>query len=170
VAGQGDKFAGISTVADICAVLRQGGQGGTCAHTAIDLMSTALNLCHVELCEATPIDSQYSGNDSVGESYDQADGILVAGGDCLLAKGLLEEINTGRAIHVDGVTLAKAAGGGARLTWTAMGGGTTPVTKYNVWRRVAGSMNAFVKIGETTTLTFDDVTPGKFEYEVTPVR
>ena len=31
-------------------------------------------------------------------------------------------------------------------------------------------MNAFVKIGETTTLTFDDVTPGKFEYEVTPVR
>ena len=53
---------------------------------------------------------------------------------------------------------------------TARRAGSTPVLKYNIWRRVAGSMDAFVKIGETSTLTFDDVTPGKFEYEVTPVR
>ncbi|HEX5044251.1 MAG TPA: hypothetical protein VFV75_15200 [Candidatus Polarisedimenticolaceae bacterium] len=168
VASLGDQFASVGSVADICAVLN--GSGNQCTQGAVELMGMALNLCHAYVCDSTPIESQYSDNGTVGESYDQADGILSGGGDCLLAKGLGSEVNTGRAIHVDGVALAKAAGGGARLTWTAMGGGSTPVVKYNVWRRVAGSMNAFVKIGETTTLTFDDVTPGRFEYEVTPVR
>ncbi len=168
VASLGGAFASVDSVADICDALAGG--GNQCTQAGVELMSLALNLCHADVCASTPIDSQYSGNTTVGGSYAQADGILTGGGDCLLAKGLGSEINTGRAIHVDGVTLSKAAGGGARLTWTAMGGGTTPVVKYNVWRRVAGSMNAFVKIGETTTLTFDDVSPGKFEYEVTPVR
>jgi hypothetical protein len=168
VASLGDHFASVGSVADICAVLN--GSGNQCTQGAVELMSLALNLCHQDVCADTPIDSQYSDNATVGESYADADDNLGTGGDCLLAKGLGSEVNTGRAIHVDGVTLAKAAGGGARLTWTAMGGGSTPVVKYNVWRRVAGSMNAFVKIGETSTLTFDDVTPGRFEYEVTPVR
>jgi hypothetical protein len=42
--------------------------------------------------------------------------------------------------------------------------------KYNVWRRRAGSQDAFLKIGETATPVFDDGTPGSFEYDVTPVR
>jgi hypothetical protein len=133
-------------------------------------MVTALNLCHVLLCEATPIDSHYSDNTTVGDNYADAEANLGSGGDCGLSHHLGSEVNTGRAISVDTVAFAKLSGGGARLNWTAMGGGTAPVTKYNVWRRQAGSLAAFSKIGETTTLSFDDTTPGKFEYEVTPVR
>jgi len=51
-----------------------------------------------------------------------------------------------------------------------MGGCSTQVVKYNVWRRSAGSLAPFSKIGETVSLIFDDATPGSFEYEVTPVR
>ena len=75
-----------------------------------------------------------------------------------------------RAVGLTSVSFAKLSGGGARVNWTPMGGGSTPVIKYNVWRRVAGSMAPFSKIGETTALLFDDTTPGKFEYEITPGR
>ena len=42
--------------------------------------------------------------------------------------------------------------------------------KYNVWPRLMGSLEPFLKIGETITPVFDDATPGRFEYGVTPVR
>ena len=117
VASQGTTFAGATTVADLCAVLLQGGQGGTCEHTEADLMSLALNQCHVLVCGGDAIQSQYGGNTTVGESYDEADGILSDPDrnqqSCLDAKGLLEEINTGRALHLDRNAFAKAAGGGA---------------------------------------------------------
>jgi hypothetical protein len=100
VASQGTTFAGAATVADLCAVLLQGGQGGTCEHTEIDLLSLALNACHLRVCGANPIRSQYGSNATVGESYQEADTILSDPDrnpqSCLDAKGLLEEINTGR--------------------------------------------------------------------------
>jgi uncharacterized repeat protein (TIGR01451 family) len=168
VAGLGQTFADVASVADICAVLS--GSGGQCASGEVELMSMALNICHELVCPDTPIDSQYGDNSTVGANYSEADGILSGGGDCNHARGLGSEVNTGRAIAVDGVSFAKLAGGGAKVNWTSMGGGDTPVVKYNVWRRAAGSMAAFTKIGETTSLSFDDTTPGNFEYEVTPVR
>jgi hypothetical protein len=172
VASQGATFAGVSSVADICAVLQQGGEGGTCGHTEIDLMALALNQCHQRVCGGNAISSQYSDNTTVGESYDEADGILSDDdrnhASCLQAKGLLEEVNTGRALGLDTVTLTRAAGGGARLVWQPPYA-IDPI-KYNVWRRPVGSLAPFAKIGETTTPVFDDATPGSFEYDVTPVR
>jgi uncharacterized repeat protein (TIGR01451 family) len=167
VASQGDQFADVSSVADICAVLHQ--NGAQCVQGEIELMSLALNICHGFVCDATPIDSQYSDNTTVGESYDEADANLPSG-NCMLAKGLGSEINTGRAIDVNSVDFTKLTGGGARVSWHALGGGSTPVVRYNVWRRHARSMAAFTKVNETTNLSFDDTTPGSFEYEVTPVR
>jgi len=158
----------VDSVDDVCAVLNQ--SGNQCVQGEIELMSLALNLCHQLVCEDTPISSQYSDNTTVGDSYDDAEANLGSGGDCQLAKHLASEVNTGRAVGLTSVSFAKLSGGGARVNWTPMGGGNTPVTKYNVWRRVAGSMAPFSKIGETTGLLFDDTTPGKFEYEITPVR
>ena len=172
VAAQGTTFSDVASVADICAVLQQGGQGGTCGHTEIDLMALALNQCHLRVCGGNAIDSQYSDNASVSESYDESDAILSASDrnqqSCLVAKGLLEEINTGRALNLDTTAFAKVAGNGVRVTWEVPYS-MNPV-KYNVWRRPAGSLAPFAKIGETTTPVFDDVTPGSFEYDVTPVR
>ena len=172
VASRGTTFTGVTSLADICAVLLQGGQGGTCAQTEIDLMSLALNQCHVRVCGANPIDSQYSDNGTVSQSYTEADAILSDPDrnhqSCMVAKGLLEEINTGRALNLDTTAFAKTTGGGVRVTWQVPYG-MDPV-KYNVWRRRAGSLAAFAKIGETTTPVFDDATPGSFEYDVTPVR
>jgi len=171
VAAQGATFAGAATVADLCAVLLQGGQGGTCEHTEIDLLSLALNTCHVRVCGANAIQSQYGSNATVGESYEEADGILSDPDrnpqSCLGAKGLLEEINTGRALHLDTTAFAKVTGG-VRVTWEVPYSMTPQ--KYNVWRRQARSLDPFLKIGETTTPVFDDATPGSFEYDVTPVR
>jgi hypothetical protein len=168
VAAQGDTFAGITSVADICAVLQQGGGGGTCGHTEIDLMSLALNQCHLRVCAGNAISSQYSNNTTVGESYAQADDILTNGGDCLLAKHLLEEINNGRALNLSTVTLSRAAGGGARLVWEPPYA-VNPI-KYNVWRRPAGSLAPFSKIGEDHHTGLRRRDPGSFQYEVTPVR
>jgi subtilisin-like proprotein convertase family protein len=168
VASLGSHFAGVDSVDDVCAVLNQ--SGNQCVQGEIELMSLALNLCHQLVCEDTPISSQYSDNTTVGDSYDDAEANLGSGGDCQLAKHLASEANTGRAVGLTSVSFAKLTGGGARVNWTPMGGGSTPVIKYNVWRRVAGSMAPFSKIGETTGLLFDDTTPGKFEYEITPVR
>jgi cysteine-rich repeat protein len=172
VAAQGATFADAASVDDLCAVLLQGGQGGTCAHTEIDLMSLALNQCHVRLCGANAIASQYSDNGSVSESYAEADGILAdpdrTQASCLTAKGLLEEINTGRALNLDTTVFAKVTGGVVRVTWQPPYS-IEPI-KYNVWRRPAGSLAPYVKIGETTTPVFEDASPGSFEYDVSPVR
>jgi hypothetical protein len=172
VASQGGTFSGVGSVEDLCAVLGQGGEGGTCGHTEIDLLALALNVCHLRVCGGNAIASQYGTNDTVGESYAEADAILSDPdrdhASCLEAKGLLEEINTGRALNLDTVTFARLAGGTVRLTWQPPFA-IVPV-KYNVWRREAGSLAPFQKIGETATPVFDDATPGDFEYDITPVR
>jgi cysteine-rich repeat protein len=172
VAAMGETFADVTSVADLCAVLRQGGQGGTCGHAEIDLMSLALNQCHVRVCGGNPIDSQYTDNVLVSQSYAEADAILSdpdrSHQSCLEAQHLLEEINNGRALHLETTVLAKVAGGVVRLTWQVPYS-MDPI-RYNVWRRPAGSLAPFVKIGETTTPVFDDATPGSFQYDVSPVR
>ena len=75
---------------------------------------------------------------------------------------------TGRALNLDTVGFAKVAGGGVRVSWQPPYA-VNPI-KYNVWRREAGSLAPFQKIAETATPVFDDVTPGNYEYDISPVR
>ena len=103
VASQGDTFASVDEVKDICDTLNGDvGISNTCSSGNAQLMALALNVCHQRVCDSTAIDSQYSDNTSVGESYDEADALLSnpTGSGCKHAKDLASEINGGRAVNL----------------------------------------------------------------------
>jgi hypothetical protein len=88
-------------VKDICDVVNgQVGISNSCSRANAEVMALALNVCHQRVCDSTAIDSQYSDNTTVGESYDEADALLVnpTGSGCQLASNLAKEINGGRAL------------------------------------------------------------------------
>jgi N-acetylneuraminic acid mutarotase len=168
-------FAGMTTVADLCAVLRpQHPNNDPCDRTSADLMVLALNICRARVCMAQSIDSQCGGNDNVGQSLAESDGILLSpsrnADTCAHAKCLDEEINTGRALEMNTLGLRREASG-IRLNWNPpyLDDGTGHPRSYHVWRRLRGSLAPFAKIGTTTNPTYLDTSSGSgaFEYEVT---
>jgi hypothetical protein len=99
-------FAGITTVAQICAVIEPSFPNDeTCGQSEDDLMVLALNICRGGVCTTQPIESQCGGNTNVGQSLTESDAILadLARNDdtCDHAKCLSEEINTGRALQLN---------------------------------------------------------------------
>jgi hypothetical protein len=177
VASVAATFAGFSTVTNLCAVLQPThSNGDSCGKTEVDLLVLALNICRARVCTAQSIDSQCGGNGSVGQSLALSDDILHSetrdGTSCAHAKCLDEEINTGRALEMNTLTLRRE-GSGVRLSWHPpyLDDGTGHPSKYHVWRRTQGSLAAFTKIGTTTVATYLDATSasGAFEYEVTAV-
>jgi len=170
-------FAGISTVADLCAELEPSQPNNdACDRTDDDLMVLALNICRARVCTAQSIDSLCGGNTTVGQSLAESDGILGSAsrtaGTCARAKCLDEEINTGGALELNSLHVS-VEDGAIRLDWSPpyLNDGTGHPNRYNVWRRPQGSILPFRKIGETTEPTFVDLIAGTgaFSYEVTAV-
>ena len=106
----------------------------------------------------------------------ESDGILASPSRdrdaCSHAKCLDEEINTGRALEMNTLTV-NLEGADVRLAWSPpfLDDGTGHPKSYNIWRRPLGSLAPFTKIGQTTDPTFVDTTSGSgaFEYEITAV-
>jgi hypothetical protein len=171
------KFAGISTVSELCAMLEPSHPNNDpCDRTEDDLIVLALNVCRARVCTGQSIDSQCGGNATVGASLAESDAILNdasrSAATCAYAKCLDEEINTGRALELDSLTLRRE-GSGVRLSWNPpyLDDGSSHPSKYNVWRRTQGSLTAFTKIATTTDATFVDslAAGGAYQYEVTAV-
>jgi Regulator of Chromosome Condensation (RCC1) repeat protein/slime mold repeat-containing protein len=170
-------FAGISTVAQICEVIEPSRPNNdNCDQTEDDLMVLVLNICRARVCTAQSIDSQCGANANVGQSLAASDAILDSpsrnADTCGQAKCLDEEINTGRALDMNSLTL-NLEDGNVRLNWNPpyLNDGTGLPDRYKVWRRVQGSLSPFTRIGESTVPTFLDTTSGSdaFEYEITAV-
>jgi hypothetical protein len=170
-------FSGVSTVAEICAVLAPSQpDNDPCGRSEDSLMTLALNVCRARACTAQSIDSQCGGNANVGQSLAEADAIVSSPSrdddTCSHARCLADEINTGRALEMNSLIL-RLEGSDVRLVWDPpyLDDGSGHPTHYNVWRRVLGSIEPFSKIGETTAPTFVDTAPGSaaFEYEITAV-
>jgi len=176
VAALTHTFAGLSTVADLCAELEPAQPNGdSCDRTDDDLMVLALNICRARVCAAQRIDSQCGGGSTVGQSLAASDAILSGSRNdaaCAQAKCLDEEVNTGRALDLNTLTLRREVGG-LRLDWRPpyLQDGTSRPRQYNVWRRPQGSMTPFEKLGSPVDPTFLDTATesGAFEYEVTAV-
>jgi len=179
VAGSTATFSGISTVADICAVLAPGG-GNQCAKEEDQLMVLALNLCRNRVCGSQEIDSNCGSNSkSIGESFAEMDAIFAnpnrQSTQCNHGGCLGEEINTGRALKLNSLSLVREAETGkVRLSWNApiLDDGTNTASSYTIWRRPLGSDEVFQKIGATTGLTFLDENSSatsQFEYEILTV-
>jgi hypothetical protein len=171
------SFAGISTVADLCAELQPSQPNSdACDRTDDDLMVLALNICRARVCTAQSIDSECGGSANVGQSLAESDAILGSSSrtaaTCARAKCLLEEINTGTALELNSLTLTREKSG-IRLRWNPpyLNDGTGHPSKYHVWRRPLGSILPFRNIAETTETTFIDETTGgeTFHYEITAV-
>jgi uncharacterized repeat protein (TIGR03803 family) len=97
------KFAGISTAAQICQVIKpRKPNNDMCKQTEQDLMVLALNICRAQVCTAQPINSRCGSNASVEQSLAESDAIQSSPSrnsrTCSHAKCLDEEINTGRAL------------------------------------------------------------------------
>lgn len=168
-------FAWVSTVADICSVIRPSQPNNDkCQQTEDDLMVLALNRCKARVCDTAGIRSQCGSNSTVGQSFAEADAILSSPSrnftTCSQAKCVTEEVNTGRALEMNSLTLNKTAQGGTILNWQKpyMNDGG-PVNQYKVWRRPIGGTGAFTRIATVNggVTTYTDATTGNFEYEVT---
>jgi hypothetical protein len=177
VASVAHTFAGISTVADLCAELEPTQPNSDpCDRSDDDLMVLALNICRARVCVAQSIDSQCGTNGNVGQSLAESDTILGTASrnadTCAHAKCLDEEINTGRALELNSLTIRRDTNG-ARLEWRPpyLNDGTGRPSKYDLWRRVQGSLVPFTKLGTTTDEFFVDAVAGSgaFQYEVTAV-
>jgi hypothetical protein len=176
VASVAHTFAGVSTVADLCAELTPSQPNNDpCDRSDDDLMVLALNICRARVCTAQSIDSQCGGNANVGQSLAESDAILSSpsrdGDSCGHAKCLDEEINTGRALELNTLVL-RLEGIGVRLDWHPpyLDDGSAHPAAYHVWRRSHGSLAPFVQIGVVTEPTFlDEAAIGAYQYEVTAV-
>jgi hypothetical protein len=164
-------------VADLCAELEPSQPNSDpCDKTDDDLMVLALNICRARVCKAQSIDSQCGANGNVDQSLTESDAILRSvsrnGTTCAHAKCLDEEINTGRALELNTLTLRRE-GSAVRLDWRPpyLDDGTAHPGKYRIWRRAQGSLTPFTVLGVTTNVTFLDTAlgSGAFEYEVTAV-
>jgi uncharacterized membrane protein len=112
-------FAGISTAADICAVLEPSHPNNDkCGKDEDELLVLALNICKQRVCTAQAIDSRCgSDSRSIGESLAQMDAIFSNPNrdrfSCDHGACLGEEINDGRP------TTARTPWGGGRMAGTA---------------------------------------------------
>jgi hypothetical protein len=177
VAAVAPTFAGISTVGDLCAELQPSQPNSDpCDRADDDLMVLALNICRARVCTAQSIDSQCGANGNVGQSLAQSDAILASASrgetTCAQAKCLDEEINTGRALELNTLTV-RPENDAIRLAWAPpyLDDGTGHPSTYDVWRRPLGADTPFAKIGTTADASFVDLSAanGAFEYEVTAV-
>ena len=175
VAGVARTFAAFHTVADMCAELQPSQPNNDpCDRTDDDLLALALNICRARVCTLQGLDSQCGSNADAGQSLAESDAILSSpsrdAGTCAHAKCLDEEINTGRALEMNSLTLGRDSSG-VRLSWKVpyLDDGTSHPSKYHVWRRMAGSLSAFSKLATTEDTTYRDGDSGSFEYEVTAV-
>jgi hypothetical protein len=184
-------FAGITTATQICQMyLNAPGGHDTngpnckdCEKGEDELMGLALNICRQRICESQEVDSACgSGHDShhrvlttVSASLAASDSLLSNPArtkpECTDATCLAKEINNGKGIHHVSLTLAKAPANGTRLTWEnpVMDDGSGVGTSYSIWRKALNADAVYVKITETTDLTWVDTTSGtsNWEYEVT---
>jgi len=167
-------FGSVATVADICTVIQPSQPNNDkCQQSEDDLMVLALNICKARVCPVQGIDSQCGSNTSVAQSLAETDAIFSDPArnfdTCQHGKCLDEEINTGRALEMNSMRIAKATVG-VTLTWQQpyVDNGQT-IQTYKVWRRPIGT-SAFVKIANVNGLSFTDTTVGEFEYEVTAVK
>jgi uncharacterized repeat protein (TIGR01451 family) len=169
-------FAGISTVADICAVLEPSSPNNdSCSKAEDQLMTLALNICKERVCPSNAIDSACGNNGTVGQSLAQSDAIFSDSSrttaSCNLGECLDKEINNGHALELDSL-LSVREGSGLRLNWLApnVDDGQGHVNHYTIYRRAIGSKTPFVQIGTTPNLTFVDVNAGSgnWEYDLVP--
>lgn len=176
VAEVAHAFASVSSVADLCVELEPAQPNNdSCDRADDDLMVLALNICRARVCAAQSVDSQCGGNATVAQSLAAADAILCGSRNdagCAQAKCVTEEINTGRALELNTLTVRRELGG-VRLDWLPphLDDGTGHPSRYNVWRRPQGSATPFLKVGSTVDPTFvdlDTVSDG-YQYEVTAV-
>ena len=172
-------FGWVTSVSDICGVIEPSQPNNDkCQQSEDDLMVLALNICKAKVCQSQSIDSQCGSNKTVGQSLLESDAIFSnpnrTADTCQHGKCLDEEINTGRALEMDTLTLSRE-GSNIRMNWNPpyLNDGTGHPTAYHVWRRVAGSMAAFTLIDTVTppTTTYLDTDAGTtaWEYEITSV-
>jgi uncharacterized repeat protein (TIGR01451 family) len=179
VASISATFSSITTAAQVCNVLQPGG-GDQCNKEDDQLMALALNLCKNRLCRSEEIDSNCGSNSkTVGQSFDEMDAIFSSPTrdrfTCNHGGCLGEEINTGRALKINSLSVVFDGGTGkVRLNWTAptLDDGTNTPSSYTIWSRPMGSTGAFVQIGTTKGLTFLDTNASalnQFQYEIKTV-
>jgi hypothetical protein len=169
-------FSGISTVAQICAVLEPSSPNNDkCGKVEDQLMTLALNICKQRVCPSNAIDSACGNNGTVAQSLAESDAILDNPSrtteQCNQAECLDKEINNGHALELDSL-LTVREGTGLRLSWHApyADDGQGTVNHYTIYRRAVGSKVPFVQIGTTTGLTFLDVNAatGSWVYDLVP--
>ena len=195
VAGLTATFDYLRTVDDICNVLDDdndhgwhggrhhgcngnGPDGHDCDKAENELIATALNICRARVCLAQDLDSRCHGNNhaTVAQSLADGDAILDNGSrdqrTCSAARCELREINNGHALEMNTLVLSMDKGR-VRLTWEqpVMDDGADAPSYYELWRRPMRSGVDFTKIGQTTGLTFLDMTAGTavWEYEISAV-
>jgi hypothetical protein len=169
-------FGGISTVAQICAVLEPSQPNNDkCSKAEDQLMTLALNICKQRVCPTNGIDSSCGNSESVAQSLAESDAIFDSPSrttaQCDHAECLSKEINNGHALEPDSL-LSVREGVNIRLNWQIpyVDDDRGAPRDYSIWRRAVGSKAAFVKIGTVTGLTYLDTTvgAGSWEYDLTP--
>jgi uncharacterized repeat protein (TIGR01451 family) len=169
-------FSGISTVAQICAVLMPTSPNNdSCGKAEDQLMTLALNICKQRVCPVNAIDSACGNNGTVGQSLAESDAIFDnpsrTTATCNHAECLDKEINNGHALELDSLQSMRE-GTSIRLNWLPpyADDGQGTVRSYSIWRRAVGSKVPFVTIGTSTSLTYLDVNAasGSWEYDLTP--
>jgi uncharacterized repeat protein (TIGR01451 family) len=164
-------FVNVTSVADICTELGPNPPNNdSCNKSEMDLMALALNICKGKVCATSGLDPVCGSASTVGEAFETADAILANPGrttaTCNEADCATQGINNGHLLALDNLTMAVVAGQ-VRLDWEPPLT-ETPVRRYFVWRRVAGSLAPFTLVGSTSTPHFADATgmSGNFEYEI----
>jgi uncharacterized repeat protein (TIGR01451 family) len=171
VAAMSTTFAHVTSVADICTELGPNPPNNdSCNKSEMDLMALVLNICKGKVCASSGLDPACGSAGTVGEAFETADAILAdpdrTTETCNSADCSTRGINTGHLLELDHLAISVVAGE-VRLDWEPPLT-ETPVRRYFVWRRVAGSLAPFTLIGSTATPHFADTTgaSGNFEYEI----
>ncbi|HET9300179.1 MAG TPA: hypothetical protein VFO11_09540, partial [Candidatus Polarisedimenticolaceae bacterium] len=170
-------FAGLQSLADMCARLDPAPPGDKCAQADAQLMALTLNHCQGRIVDTAPILSTCSASTTIGQSRAEADALLCGPlrdpQACQQALCQAEEINAGTALQANSLRLRRQLDGGIRLAWAPPYGDTEsgPPDVYRVRRR-SGSEAPFEDLIETPDLFYVD--PGATalpaaQYEVTPI-
>jgi hypothetical protein len=171
VAALSTTFADVTSVADICAELHTTGFN-KCEKAEESLMAMALNICKGRVCAGQSIDSGCSSYSTVSDSFVAADAALALDSrtmqTCNAADCQAREINNGRALELNSLTITHVAGE-IRLAWEPPRlDDPQQLQGYKIWRRAVGSLAPFTHVGTTTTPHFVDPTglTGNFEYDI----
>jgi hypothetical protein len=178
VAATTPAFAGITMAAEVCTILSPDHGNNTPADKAEkQLMTLALNICSQRICPSQGLDATCSTATSVGQALSGGSAVLVdpqhTNQQLAVADCQATEINNGRALELNTLTIKREGATGVRVSWIAptLDDGTGTPSRYKVWRRPMGSMAPFTQIGITTGLTYLDANPGTtaWQYNVTSV-